>query len=183
MKTGGAGRRFTPFGIMVVILLIAIGIALWLAYLPWRWERTKDELRKRYPSINRIDTDGLAAWLGRPSGPKPVLIDVRPAAEYAYSHLPGAKRMDRDDTPASLGIPANTDDSLVIYDAIGTDAYPVADSLTKRGYARVQVLEGGIFEWANRGRQLVGPDGKTGKVLAGNSEFSSLLKRRARGNP
>ena len=183
MKKAGAGQCFTPFGIMVVILLAAIGVALWLAYLPWRWERTKDDLRRRYPSVNRIDADGLEAWLGRPSGPKPVLIDVRPPAEYGYSHLPGAKRMDRDDTPASLGIPENTNDSVVIYDAVGADASPVADSLIKRGYNRVQVLEGGIFEWANRGRQLIGPDGKTGRVLAGNSEFASLLKRRARATP
>ena len=183
MKKAGAGQRFTPFGIMVVILLAAIGIALWLAYLPWHWERTKDGLRRRYPSVNRIDADGLTAWLDRPNGPQPVLIDVRPPAEYAYSHLPGAKRMDRDDTPASLGIPENTNDSVVIYDAVGADASPVAASLIKRGYNHVQVLEGGIFEWANRGWQLIGPDGKTGRVLAGNSEFASLLKRRARATP
>ncbi len=183
MKKAGAGRRFTPFGIMVVILLAGIGLALWLAYLPWRWERTKDGLRRRYPSVNRIDADGLAAWLFRPGGPKPVLIDVRPLAEYGYSHLPGAKRMDRDDTPASLGIPENSNDSVVIYDAVGADASPVADSLIKRGYNRVQVLEGGIFEWANRGRPLIGPGGNTGRVLAGNSEFASLLRRRARATP
>lgn len=183
MKRGGTGQRFTPFGIMVLVLLAAIGFALWLAYLPWRWERTKEELRKRHPSINRIDADGLKEWLGRPDGPKPVLVDVRPPLEFDYSHLPGARRMDRDGSPASFGIAETTNESLVIYDAMGADAFSVAESLLKRGYARVQVLEGGIFEWANRGQQLTGPTGRTTKVRPGSPEIASLLKRRVRANP
>ena len=183
MKEGGSGGRFTPFGIMVLVLLAAMGFALRLAYFPWRWERTKEELRKRHPSISRIDSDGLTEWLGRPDAPKPVLMDVRAQADYEFSHLPGAKRMDRDDTPASFGVPETTGESVVIYDAVGADAFPVAESLIKRGYARVQVLEGGIFEWANRGLQLTGPAGRTTKVRAGNLETTFLLKRRARANP
>ena len=183
MKRGGTGQRFTPFGILVMVLLVAVGFALWLAYLPWRWERTKEELRKRHPSINRIDSDGLKEWLGRPNGPKPVLVDVRTQQEFDYSHLSGAKRMDRDETPSSFGIPETSNESLVIYDAVGADAFPVAESLVKRGYARVQVLEGGIFEWANRGQQLTGPEGRTTRVRTSNAEIASLLKRRARANP
>ena len=183
MKKGGSGQRFTPFAILVLVLLAAIGVALWLAYVPWRWERTKDALRKRYPSVNRIDTEGLAEWLGRPEGPKPHLVDVRAQPDYEYSHLPGAKRMDRDDTPASIGIPESTGDSLVICDAVGADALPVAASLMKRGYARVLVLDGGIFEWANRGRQLTGPSGRTVKVRTSNPEIASLLNSRSRANP
>jgi rhodanese-related sulfurtransferase len=184
MKTGGAGRwRISPFGIVVLVLVAATGVALRLAYLPWRWERTKETLRKRYPSINRIDLDGLTEWLTRPGGTKPVLIDVRPPVEYEFSHLPGAKRMDRDATPVALGFPEDTNESVVIYDAVGTDAFPVANTLVKRGYRHVQVLEGGVFEWANRGRQLTGRDGNTGMVLTGNSELSPLLKSRVRAKP
>lgn len=189
MKRGGSGQRFTPFGIMVLVLLTAIGVALWLAYLPWRWERTKEALRKRYPNVQRIspdgpnDSDGLKGWLAKTDGPKPVLIDLRTQADYDYSHLPGAKRMDRDGTPAAFGFPETTSESVVLYDAVGTDAFPVAESLVKRGYAHVQVLEGGIFEWANRGHQLTGPAGRTTKVRANNPETTFLLKRRARANP
>lgn len=183
MKQGGSGQRFTPFGILVLVLLTAIGVALWLAYFPWRWERTKEELRKRYPSISRIDAEGLREWMGRPDGPKPVLVDVRTPAEFDYSHLPDARRMDRDDTPASFAIPETTNQSLVVYDAVGADAFPVAESLIKRGYARVQVLEGGIFEWANHGLKLDGKTGPVSKVRVGNPALSYLLKSRARANP
>ncbi len=182
MKKGGSGQLFTPMGITILALLAALGVALWLSYLPWRWERTKEDLRNRFPGVRRIGPDGpesLRVWLERPHGPKPVLIDVRPLAEYEFSHLPGALHMNLSDTPASFGLPESTDESLVIYDAVGSDAFPVADSLLKRRYARVQVLEGGIFEWANRGLPLEGQQGASGRVRPGNSRFASLLKHRA----
>ena len=112
-----------------------------------------------------------------------MLIDLRSQADYDFSHLPGAKRMDRDETPASFGIPETTNESLVLYDAVGADSFPVAESLIKRGYARVQVLEGGIFEWANHGQQLTGPAGGTTKVRVSNPDLAHLLKRRVRANP
>lgn len=179
MKKGGDGRRFTPFGITQLVLLAVAATALWLAYLPWRWERTKEELRKRYPAVSRIDADGLTGWFARTTGQKPLVIDVRPRAEYDFSHLPGALHMGLSDTPVSLGLSEKADDPLVIYDAVGADAFPVVASLIQRGYARVQVLEGGIFDWANRGLPLEGPSGATGRVLPGNSKFTGLLKRRA----
>lgn len=183
MKKGGAGRIFTPFGITQLVLLALVGVALWLAYAPWRWEQTKEELRKRFPNIRRISADGpdsLADWSARTDRQRPVVIDVRPQAEYDFSHLPGAKHMALSDTPVAFGIPENTPESLVIYDAVGADAFPVAESLLKFHYARVQVLEGGIFEWANHGLPLDGPQGPTSKVQAGKSKFTALLKRRAR---
>jgi rhodanese-related sulfurtransferase len=179
MKKGGPGRLFTPFVITQMVLAAAVGSALWLAYLPWRWERTKDDLRSRFPSVRRIDADGLKGWFAKNEEPKPVLIDVRPQADFDFSHLPHALHMAVSDTPAPLGYSEKTDASLVLYDAVGEDAFPVAESLVKRGYARVQVLEGGIFEWANRGLPLEGPSGATGKVQPGKSKFSRLLKRSA----
>ena len=180
MMKGGPGQLSTPFGITVLVLFGAVGIALWLAYLPWRCERTKESLRNRYPAVRRIDSDGLKEWLEKAGGPKPVLIDVRPQADYDFSHLPHASHMALSDTPASIGFSEKTDESFVVYDAVGADAFTVAASLVLRGYARVQVLEGGIFEWANRSMPLDGLSGPTGKVQPGKSEFAALLKRRAR---
>ncbi|MEO6738878.1 MAG: rhodanese-like domain-containing protein [Chthoniobacteraceae bacterium] len=183
MKKGGSGQLVTPFAITVLVLCAAAGTALWLAYLPWRYERTKDELRKKFPSVRRINVDGdesLKTWYEKPTGPKPVVIDVRPQAEYDFSHLPGARHMGLSETPASFGIPEGASESFVICDAVGADSFPVAERLFKLGYPHVQVLEGGIFEWANHDLPLEGPSGKSSKVLPGKSGFASLLKRRAR---
>lgn len=177
MKKGGVRRLFTPFGITQLIMVGAVGLALWLAYLPWRWERTKDEFRTRFPGVRRLDAKGLKEWYDKHGGPKPVIIDVRQRADYDFSHLPGAQHMGLADTPAKLGFPEKTEESLVIYDAVGADAFPVAAGLVQRGYARVQVLEGGIFEWANNGLPLDGPGGAAGKVRQGAAKFAGLLKR------
>lgn len=180
MKKDGSGKLITPFAITVAALFLAVGIALWLAYLPWRWERAKEDLRRRFPDVRRIDAAGLKEWLGKTKEPKPVLIDVRPQSEYDFSHLPGAWHMALSETPASIGIPETTNDSLVVYDAAGKDSFAVAANLARRGYARVQALEGGIFEWANRGEKLECPSGPATQVQPGKSEFAPLLKRRAR---
>lgn len=180
MKKGPSGQLVTPFAITVMVLCAAVGIALWLAYLPWRWERTKENLRRRFPDVRRIDADDLKKWLAKTADAKPVLIDVRPQPEFEFSHVPGARHMALSETPASLGIPETTNESLIVYDAAGKDAFAVAANLARRGYARVQALEGGIFEWANRGERLDGPDGPATQVRAGKSEFAPLLRHRAR---
>lgn len=179
MKKSGRGRFFTPFAITQIVLCATVGFALWLAYLPWRWERTKDKLRNRFPSVRQIDSNTLTGWLAKSTEPKPILIDVRPRADYDFSHLPQALHMAVSDTPGSLGFPEETDELLIVYDGVGEGSFSVAESLIKRGYARVQVLEGGIFEWANRGLPLDGASGRTGRVQAGKSEFSGLLKHSA----
>lgn len=180
IKKSGLSRLFTPFGITQLIMVGAVGFALWLAYFPWRWERTKDEFRGRFPGVRRLDAPGLRQWYEKPAGPKPVIIDVRPRAEYDFSHLPGALHMNLSDTPAKLGFPEKTEESLVIYDTVGADSFPVAAGLLQRGYDRVQVLEGGIYEWANRAWPLDGPGGVTGKVKRGDSRFAGLLRRQFR---
>jgi rhodanese-related sulfurtransferase len=180
---GGVRRLFTPFGITQVLLAIAVGAALWMAYTPWRWERFKDDLRTRFPEVRRIAPDGresLSRWFSKRDHSQPILIDVRPQAEYDFSHLPGAKHMAISDTPRALGFPENSPESLVIYDAVGSDAFPVAAGLVNRGYQRVQILEGGIFEWANRGLPLEGAQGSTGTVRNTNPRIATFLKRRAR---
>ena len=180
MKKGPSGQLVTPFAITVMVLCVAIGIALWLAYLPWRWERTKEELRQRFPDVRRIDADDLKKWMAKSKEQQPVLIDVRPRAEFEFSHVPGARHMALSETPASLGIPETTNESLIVYDAAGRDSFAVAANLVRRGYARVQALEGGIFDWANRGEPLEGSGGPANQVLAGKSEFAPLLRHRAR---
>lgn len=179
MKKAGRGPLFTPFALTVLVLFGAAAVALWLAYTPWYWERTKEDLRNRYLAVHRVDVDGLLDWFAKSAGPKPVLIDVRPQADFDFSHLEGALHMELSDTPSSLGFPEKTEESFVVYDAVGEDAFAVAASLGQRGFQRVQVLEGGIFEWANRGLPLTGSAGAAGRVRAGNSKFAGLLRHRA----
>lgn len=180
MKKGVLGSLLSPFAITQIIMLAAVGAALWLAYDPWRWERLKDVLRRRHPAVSRIDAASLKEWMDRREGPKPVVIDVRTLAEFDFSHLPGARHMGLSETPSTLGFPDKNDVSFVIYDAIGADSFAVAASLSQRGYVRIQALEGGIFEWANKGMPIEGPNGPMNKLKSGSSPHAGLLKRRLR---
>ena len=180
MKKGILRPLFSPFGISQLVMVAAVAVALWLAYGPWRWERAKDVVRNRYPAIPRIDAQQLKDWFGRRGEQQPVVIDVRPQAEFDFSRLPGAKHMGISETPADLGIVEKEEVPFVIYDAIGADSSSVVENLARLGYKQVQALEGGIFEWAGRGLPMEGAIGPANKVSPGTSQYAKLLKRRLR---
>jgi len=180
MKKGILRALLSPFGISQLIMVAAIAAALWLAYGPWRWERAKDIVRSRYPAIPRIDASQLKEWIERTADPKPVVIDVRPEAEFNFSHLPGAMHMGVSDTPAVFGIAEKEAIPFVIYDAIGADSSAVVAALVNGGYKQVQALEGGIFEWAGRSFPMEGTGGPSAKVNPGTSQYAKLLKRSLR---
>ena len=52
--------------------------------------------------------------------------------------------------------------------------------LLNRGYKRVQILEGGIFLWANEGRPLENAAGPAKSVVVGQSAYASFLERARR---
>ena len=180
MKKGILRPLFSPFGISQLIMVAAVAVALWLAYGPWRWERAKDVVRNRYPTIPRIDAQQLKDWFDRNEDLKPVVIDVRPQAEFDFSRLPGAKHMGISETPATLGVSDKEETAFVIYDAIGADSSAVVASLLELKYKHVQALEGGIFEWAGRGLPMEGANGPATKLNPGTSQYAKLLKRSLR---
>lgn len=180
MTSGGARRFNRPFVITCLTLACSVGVALWISYFPWRWERTKEELRKKFPGVRRIDGEDLRHWIEVSPEPKPVLIDVRSQPAFEFSHLPGAMNMAVSETPAKFGMAAGSNESFVIYDQVGKDSFAVAHSLLQRGYARIYVLEGGIFEWANRGGTMAGPVGPSAQLRVDGNEFTGLLRSHAR---
>jgi len=54
----------------------------------------KKKVRTQFPSVRQLSTAELAAWSGQTNRPPPVLLDARTPAEFAVSHLPGARRVD-----------------------------------------------------------------------------------------
>lgn len=175
---GKGVRLLSPFGIAQVITLILIGAALWLAYDPWRWGRIKDEARARFPTVPRITGEELSSWLKR-SEQQPVILDARAEQDYAFSHLPGARRANL--TPLQLGIENDLTAPVVVYCAVGMESPPIALRYLAQGYTRVQFLEGGIFLWANESRPMENLRGPADKVDPGTSKYSSYLDRSRRG--
>lgn len=108
----------------------------------------------RFPEVEWVDTETLAAWIDGESPIEPVILDVRSDGEFAVSHLAGAVRVDPNAAELrSLSIP--TDAIVVVYCSVGYRSGAIAERLSAAGIDDVYNLTGGIFAWANEGRSLV----------------------------
>lgn len=161
-------------------MIAAIGTALWLAYEPWRWSKVREAIRIRHAGTGIIDGRTLENWLMDPEHQQPLLLDIRPGPEFAVSHLAAARNLSASDVLDQMTVSASAEQPVVIYCAVGMDSSDVASALERRGFKRVQYLDGGIFQWANERRPLVNATGPATKVKTGTSEHTSLLKREHR---
>jgi rhodanese-related sulfurtransferase len=187
-----AGKLFSAFGFTQLVMIVAIGAALFLAYTPWRWGKVRDELLAKFPQVDHIDGSTLERWIRESKADAtrqgPTVLDVRSAAEFNAGHLPSAKNVRAGAKPGEMGLlttPENREAELrrpvVVYCAVGYDSSEVAEYLKRNGFTRVQMLDGGIFRWANDARPLVDGNGAVvNRVHPGASVHVGLLERSAR---
>lgn len=168
-------RTLSPFAVTQLLMAAIIVVALWLAYWPWRWGQLCDQIRNENRAVKYITDIKLQQWLAGRTAP-PLLLDLRSEAEFATSHLPSAHRAVMGATLTENGLAGKEKAQVVVYDTVGIDASAFANILLQRGFTDVQVLEGGIFQWANDNLTLVGPGGTIAtKVNTGNSAYASML--------
>ena len=122
---------FLGGGLAQVVTLLAIGTALWLAYVPWRWGRLREEVRARFPSVPWITPEDFANWRSLPVE-QPVLLDARSEAEYNTSYIPGARRAPVN--PSQLGVDPKSDVPIVVYCAVGFDSAPGMNGSPSNGF-------------------------------------------------
>lgn len=87
--------------------------------------------------------------------PAPVLLDTRAPAEFAVSHLRGARGVGYADFSLAevRGLPLDT--PIVVYCSVGARSEKIGAQLQRAGYTHVQNLYGGLFEWVNEGYPIV----------------------------
>ena len=146
-------------GFIATIVLFA-GIALLNSPT---WTQIDWWLAHRYGDIETIRTDQLEKLLldarQNPRATKPVLLDIRSAAEFAVSRVPGARHVPLDTVVdfaerelASL----DRSQLIVVYCAVGMRSAAAARDLKFLGFTQVKNLRGSLFQWANEGRALEG---------------------------
>ena len=148
-----------------------VGATLLAAFLAWpgvTWPAIKARIAKEFPNVKSIGT----AELGK-AEPRPVLLDVRTAAEFDMSHLAGARRVDPD--AATVALPKDT--PIVTYCSVGYRSAKFALRLKDAGFTDVRNLEGSIFQWANEGR----PIEPGAKVHPYDKKWGVLLNPKVRG--
>ena len=116
-----------------------------------------------------------------------LLLDIRPQAEFAVSRLPGAVRVDPDaslDAALTASGGALSGARVVVYCSVGERSARLAarlqDGLVAAGAASVSNLEGGLFGWANDGRDLVDDAGPTRRVHPFNRAWGRLVADQTR---
>jgi len=78
---------------------------------------------------------------------KAVLIDVSEPAEYAASHVAGARNVPLGSIEASKNLPSNKTLPIVLVCPTGARASRAAGILRKLGYDKTHVLRGGLATW------------------------------------
>jgi len=135
-------------------------------------------VRDRFPDVPHLSPSSLDAWLHDPQRPSPQLVDVRSEAEFAVSHLPGARRIDPESTASAALSSLNPERPAVLYCSAGYRGSTLARRLQGAGRHDVWNLEGGIFAWANAGLPLECDGRPVQRVHPYLRIFSRLLKRR-----
>ncbi len=114
----------------------------------------KKLVRARFADVPHLTTVELAAWLADQQRAPPVLLDVRTAAEYAISHLPGAQQVDPESSAEDVMVKLPTDRPWVLYCSVGYRSSHLAQRLLQAGATDLANLDGAIFSWVREGRDL-----------------------------
>lgn len=122
-------------------------------------------------SVPTIDVDSLNNIQG-----EVYIFDAREKEEYLVSHIPGAKYIGYKDFDLNLIKDVPKSAKIVVYCSIGYRSEKISERLRKQGYDNVSNLFGSIFEWVNRGYQIVDSTGVfTTKVHTYNKQWGKWM--------
>ncbi len=138
-------------------------------------DAVKKKVRIQFPSVRQLSTTELAAWSAQTNRPTPILLDARTPAEFAVSHLPGARRVDLKAPLTELLNHLGTNHPVVVYCSVGYRSSRLAERLQQAGCTNVFNLDGFIFQWANEGRPLERDGRPVSEVHPYNKTFGQLL--------
>jgi rhodanese-related sulfurtransferase len=141
------------------------------------------QLRQDFPEVHSITAAQLKALLER--GPKPIVLDIRKADEFAVSHLKGAIRINPDasldDVLRATG-PDLKGRDVIVYCSVGVRSTELASrlliGLKASGAASVSNLSEGIFGWHNARRPLTRAGAPISYIHTYNAKWGQLLVRK-----
>jgi cysteine synthase/rhodanese-related sulfurtransferase len=113
------------------------------------FEQMIENLKNKHDSIAPAD---LAKELnGGATGAKPLVIDVRPADQYADMHVPGAINIPQSElNQRKAELPPDINAPIVMVCGIGKFSKHSTLLLKSLGYRNVRSMKGGISEWVRK---------------------------------
>jgi 3-mercaptopyruvate sulfurtransferase SseA/sterol desaturase/sphingolipid hydroxylase (fatty acid hydroxylase superfamily) len=108
--------------------------------------------------------------------PNLVLLDVRPADRFASGHIPGARRLYREDYSSGAEVPGmsrpapeleqllrelgvETNSTVIVYGDGGPEPYRLWWTLESMAGFETRLLDGGLHAWKAAGHRVAGGDG------------------------
>ncbi|MCH2214826.1 MAG: rhodanese-like domain-containing protein [Flavobacteriales bacterium] len=114
---------------------------------------------------DQLDTVSSEVLGERLKNEKVVLLDAREVSEYEVSHLKGAVCIGYEHPDFSLLEEVDKDTPIVVYCSVGKRSEVIGEVLEEEGFTHVQNLFGGIFDWTNRGFEVIDQKGKEVKKV------------------
>jgi uncharacterized membrane protein YdjX (TVP38/TMEM64 family)/rhodanese-related sulfurtransferase len=146
---GYAGREALAGGEgMIRNILIALALLASVAFLP--------RLIKRLRAQPMLAVDELKRRLD--AGEKLLLLDVRSAADFAgeKGHIAGARNLPLEELAARLGeLELHREQPVLLVCTTDRRSSRAAAQLASAGFAKVQVVQGGMNAWRERGWPVV----------------------------
>ncbi|MBK8848622.1 MAG: rhodanese-like domain-containing protein [Saprospiraceae bacterium] len=96
-----------------------------------------------------------------------LLLDTREKDEYQVSHIKGAVHIGFNHFDAAALASVPKDKKIIVYCSIGYRSEKIGERLISMGYRHVYNLYGSIFEWVNRGFEVVDTKGRPVKKIHG----------------
>lgn len=91
----------------------------------------------------------LSEWLGDPSRPAPLLLDVREPWEFRVCHIDGSRLMPMGSIPARL-TELDREAEIVVVCHHGVRSARVGAFLEYQGFRNIINLAGGVADWATQ---------------------------------
>jgi rhodanese-related sulfurtransferase len=142
--------------------------------------RYEGELARRFDGISHVTAEQVEALK---SAGRALLVDTRPAREFAVGHVPGAMQIDPGSTLPEVAArlsPLVAGRTVVLYCSVGYRSSRAVgrwrDLLLQAGADAVVNLRGGAFAWHNTGRPLVNASGATLHVHPYSRAWQSYLE-------
>jgi rhodanese-related sulfurtransferase len=168
------------------------------------WPELKRRIREKFPKVPVLTVPELRTWQADAARAKPLLIDVRSAAEFAVSHLPGAVWAKDEAQVIALAAQAGARPAaagagtapqaaaeaqpaqVVLYCSVGYRSARIAEKILEMpmerafpaGPRKMLNLEGSLFEWANAGYPLVKGAATVQHAHPFDAKWGGLLEKR-----
>jgi rhodanese-related sulfurtransferase len=110
---------------------------------------------------------------------KYILLDARERKEYDVSHIRNAQYVGYDQFSATSLSQLSKDAPIVVYCSVGYRSEKVGEKLQALGFKNVKNLYGSIFEWVNKGYEVVDNSGQiVNKVHSYNALWAQYIKNK-----